>query len=213
MGGAVISDRERASFYKSLAECYYPPGESLAKTLGDLGKAAGEFLSEVVRNAPRADDLERHTVDYSRLFLGPFKVLAPPYGSVYLENGRFMGESTLDARNLYKQEGLDIVLKEAPDHISVELEFMYFLALKEAEARENSDLEQAACLRDKQASFLRTHLGAWIQAFAGNIERNAQTDLYKAVGRATEHFVLKDLAGLSDIQASPEQKIEVSKES
>ncbi len=205
IGEAVIGDRTRAGSYKTLAECYYRPDAALLSALGDVGKADGELLSEVVRHAPHADDFDRHTVDYTRLFLGPFKPLASPYGSVYLEDGKLMGNSTLAARDLYRQEGLDIVLKDAPDHISAELEFMYFLALREAEARAGADPEQAACLRDQQASFLRTHLGAWVEAFADNIERNARTEFYKAIGRATKRLVLHDLAGLADIRANSEE--------
>lgn len=193
----VLKDCERADTYKVLAECYYLPDEKLLKTLDDLGKAYGGFFSQVVRSAPKPDDLDRHKVDYSRLFLGPFKLLAPPYGSVYLEDGKFMSNSTLAARALYEQEGLDIVLKDAPDHINVELEFMYFLVLKEAHARENSHLNEAARFHDKQASFLQIHLGRWVRPFAHNIERNAQTEFYKALGLATKNFVLEDLRRLS----------------
>ncbi len=196
--GTILKDCQRAGAFKLFAECYYLPDEKLLKTLDDLGKAYDGFLSQVVRSAPKPDDLNRHKVDYSRLFLGPFKLLAPPYGSIYLEDGKFMSESTLAARDLYEQEGLDIVLKDAPDHISVELEFMYFLILKEAEACENSDLNEAARLREKQASFLRIHLGKWIRPFAHNIERNAETEFYRALGRATRDFVQEDLGGLSE---------------
>ncbi len=197
IGETVLKDCERADAYKLLAECYYLPDETLLKTLEDFGKTYGGFFSQVVRNAPKPDDLERHKVDYSRLFLGPFKLLAPPYGAVYLENGKFMSYSTLVVRDLYEQEGLDIVLKDSPDHISVELEFMYFLALKETKARENSDLEEATRLYDKQTSFLQIHLGRWIRPFAHNIEKNAQTEFYKALGLATKNFVLEDLGRLS----------------
>jgi len=193
----VLKDCGRAAAYKVLAECYYLPDGKLLKTLDDVGKACGGFFSQVVRSAPKANDLDRHRVDYSRLFLGPFKLLAPPYGSVYLEDGKFMGNSTFAARDLYEQEGLDIVLKDAPDHINAELEFMYFLVLKEAEARENSDLKEAAGFHDKQASFLQVHLGRWVRRFAHNIEGNTQTGFYRALGLATKNFVLEDLARLS----------------
>ena len=194
----VLNDCARPGAYKALAECYYPPDETLPKRVDDLGKAYGGFFSEVVRSAPKIDDLGRHKVDYARLFLGPFKVLASPYGSVYLEDGQLMGNSTFAARALYEQEGLDIVLKDAPDHINVELEFMYVLLLKEIAAREKSDLREAARLREKQASFLQIHLGMWVRPFARNIERNAQTEFYKALGLATKSFVLADVGRLSE---------------
>jgi putative dimethyl sulfoxide reductase chaperone len=192
----AITGYARAASYKALAECYYPPDEALLKTLGDLEGEVAELLSEVIRSAPGTDDLDRHKVDHSKLFVGPFKLIAAPYGSVYLEDGKFMGESTLAAKQLYQQAGLDIVLKEAPDHISVELEFMYFLALKELEAIERSDIKQAALLRDGQASFLHTFLGSWVQPFAHTVEDNAQTDFYRALGRVTNDFVLNDLGHL-----------------
>lgn len=190
---ATSKHGQRAHYYKILAECFYPPDGQLVDSIGDLDKAAFEFLSEVVQCVPRADDLERHMVDYSRLFLGPFKVLAPPYGSVYFEDGKFMGISSLAARELYKQEGLDVVLKEAPDHISVELEFMYLLSLKEIKARDNSDLPLAASLRDKQASFLQIHLGRWVGDFAEKVVQHAQTDFYRTLGRITRGFVERDM--------------------
>ena len=193
----VLKQCERAEAYKILAECFYVPDDKLLKALEDFKKSRAGVFGQLIAAAPKAEDIERHKVDYSRLFLGPFKLLAPPYGSIYLEDGKIMSESTLVARDAYEQEGLDIVLKDAPDHISVELEFMYFLALKEAEARENSDPEEATRLYNKQASFLRLHLGNWVGAFADNIEKNAETEFYKAIGLATKNFVLEDLGRLS----------------
>ena len=193
----VLKDCQRADAYKVLAECYYLPDEKLLKTLEDFGKAYDGFLSQVVRNAPEADDLYRHKVDYSSLFVGPFKLLAPPYGSIYLEEGKLMGNSTFSVRKFYEQEGLDIVLKDAPDHIGMELEFMYFLALKEAQAREISDSNEIARLHDKQASFLEIHLGDWISPFVENIEKFSQTEFYKILGLATRSFVLEDLDRLT----------------
>ncbi len=191
---AAFKHCQRAQSYKILAECFYPLDERLVGSLGDLDKAAFEFLSEVVQSVPRADDLERHMVDYSRLFVGPFKVLAPPYGSVYLEDGKFMGLSSIEVKEMYSQEGLDIVLKEAPDHISVELEYMCLLALRETEAHDKSDLDLAASFRDKQASFLHVHLGRWVGEFADNIAKHAQTDFYKTLGRVTRDFVERNMA-------------------
>ncbi len=193
---AVLKQCQRAASYKILAECFYVPDDKLVKTLEEFAKSHDGVFSEIIQNAPKNDDLERHAIDYSKLFVGPFKLLAPPYGSIYLEDGKLMGESTLSAKDFYEQEGLDVVLKDAPDHINMELEFMYFLVLKEAEARENSDLTEAARLHDKQASFLQMHLGGWVGSFAANIEKYSQTEFYKILGRSTEKFVKEDLEQL-----------------
>ncbi|MFN2356106.1 MAG: molecular chaperone, partial [Desulfopila sp.] len=67
-------------------------------------------------------------VEYARLFVGPFELLAPPYGSVYLETGRrLMGDSTIAVQHMYTNAGLTLDVQEAPDHIALELEFMHYL--------------------------------------------------------------------------------------
>ena len=66
-------------------------------------------------------DLEALTIDFARLFVGPYKLLAAPYGSVYLDSGRTtMGDSTLDVKSRYCEAGLNAAtnFKEAPDHIA-----------------------------------------------------------------------------------------------
>jgi len=60
-----------------MSPCYYLPDEKLLKPLADVGRISGGFFPAVVRSAPTADDLDRHKADDSRLFLDPFKLLAP----------------------------------------------------------------------------------------------------------------------------------------
>lgn len=195
-----LSHKEyRRDSYKLLSECYYLPDEKLIKMLNDLEKSRCGLYSEIAKNIPGMSDVESLKIDYSKLFVGPYGLFAPPYGSVYFEDTRrVMGNSTIDVRNKYGEEGLDIGLKEAPDHIAIELEFMYFLIFKEVEAIRNSDSESAASYLKKQRAFLETHLGIWISEFADNVEANAQTEFYKNLARFTKSFVKKDLESLSD---------------
>ncbi len=189
----------RRDSYKLLSECYYLPDEKLIEILNGLEKSRGRLYSEIARNTPEISELESLKIDYSKLFVGPYGLLAPPYGSMYLEDTRrVMGNSTMDVRNKYEEEGLDIGLKEAPDHITIELEFMYFLIFKEIEVIRNSDSGNTASYLKKQKVFLETHLGIWVSEFANNVEVNAQTEFYKTLGRLTKSFVEEDLESLSD---------------
>ncbi len=189
----------RRDSYKLLSECYYLPDEKLIKILNGLEKSRGELYLEIVKIIPGISDVESLKIDYSKLFVGPYGLLAPPYGSMYLEDTRMvMGNSTMDVRNKYEEEGLDIGLKEAPDHIAIELEFIYFLIFKEIKAIRNSDSGTAASYLEKQQVFLDTHLGIWVSEFADNVEINAQTEFYKNLARLTKSFVKKDLKSLSD---------------
>jgi TorA maturation chaperone TorD len=141
---------------------------------------------------------------------------APPYGSVYLDGARqIMGESTLEVRNKYREVGLDISsgFRNPPDHIAAELEFMYFLILKEIEAIENSDIEKTLSFLEKQRDFLKKHLGAWVFDFADNIEENAETDFYKNLARVTKTFIQQnfdDLSDLSEIDAHGDSSVSVA---
>ena len=189
----------RRDSYKLLSECYHLPDEKLIKILNGLEKSRGELYLEIVKTISGISDVESLKIDYSKLFVGPYGLLAPPYGSMYLEDTRMvMGNSTMDVRNKYEEEGLDISLKEAPDHIAIELEFMYFLIFKEIETIRNSDSGNTASYLKKQRVFLETHLGKWVSEFANNVEVNAQTEFYRNLARLTKLFVEKDLKSLSD---------------
>jgi nitrate reductase assembly molybdenum cofactor insertion protein NarJ len=76
-------------------------------------------------------------------------------------------------------------VRERPDHIAVELEFMYLLCLKEAYARAHGSIEQAEITRKAQAAFLKDHLGTWIDAFAASL------------------LIASDKTGTKDVELSP----------
>ncbi len=183
---------QRADSYKLLSECYYLPDEELIQKVADLAQT-NQFFAELSRCVPSGLELESLKIDYTRLFVGPFKVLAPPYGSVYLEDGRIMGGSTIDVRNWYEKEGLDIVIKDAPDHIAMELEFMYYLIAKQTQATNEGNLQDIQLYQQKQKSFLCSHLARWLPGFTENVQKNAQTEFYRELARLTEIFVQKDL--------------------
>ncbi|MHC4290587.1 MAG: TorD/DmsD family molecular chaperone [Planctomycetota bacterium] len=192
---------QRADLYKFLSECYYLPDEELRQKVTDFAQT-NQFFGELEDYIPPAIDLESLKIDFTRLFVGPFKVLAPPYGSVYLEDSRIMGESTIDVRNLYEKVGLDVVINDAPDHIAMELEFMYYLVVKQTQATNEGNLRDIQLYQQKQKKFLCSHLARWLPQFAKNVQENAQTTFYKKLTHLTEMFVQKDVKActLFDIQ-------------
>ncbi len=192
----MLSDVVRSQTYKLLAECYYPPDDELIALLREVSKSPSALICQIADIAPEVTELEPLRVDHAKLFVGPFKLLAPPYGSVYLEDGKLMGDSTVQVKNLYAEEGLDFVLREAPDHVSVELEFMYFLITKTIEVVDQPDYDQKRCYQQKQRSFLAGHVGQWVPAFAAKVEDAAKTDFYKILGNVTRRFVEEDLTEL-----------------
>jgi putative dimethyl sulfoxide reductase chaperone len=84
------------------------------------------------------------------------------------------------------------VVRERPDHIAVELEFMHLLALKEAHALEIGIPEQVEICQDAQAKFLSDHLARWIELFAQAVAHNAPDTLYAPLARFAADFVQAD---------------------
>lgn len=181
----------RGNAYKFLAECYHLPDDEL---LALLEKPPENIdLPTDALTGDVSNDLAKLRVEYARLFVGPFEVLAPPYGSVYLEDeDRVMTQSTLDVLNEYRQEGLEVDEKEPPDHVAMELEFLYVLVVRELEAIGERDIERAAASLRKQDRFLEYHLGAWVEEFTDAVEANAETEFYRELARTTRQFVTAD---------------------
>jgi TorA maturation chaperone TorD len=192
MQEAVVVAHKRASSYKLLSEAYYLPDSKLIHSIANAAQT-DRFFADLACHVQPDFDLESLKIDYTRLFVGPFKLLAPPYGSVYFEDNKLMGDSTIDVTKRYADEGLDVVIKDAPDHITMELEFMYYLVAKQIEAITDENLQMLQTCQQKQFSFLQTHLGRWLPAFTENVQKNAQTEFYRDLARLTDTFVQKDM--------------------
>jgi TorA maturation chaperone TorD len=192
----------RAVVYKLLADCYYPPdertlsqAERLVRLAADLCPEAGAALDLMAAGLAAAGGAAELAVDHARLFVGPFALLAPPYGSVYLDNERrLMGASALEVEACYREAGLELAsgFNGTPDHVAAELEFMHFLAVTELAARRDNDPVRASRFRGKQRAFLTRHLGAWAPDFTRTVEEQAHTLFYRGLAAATRIFVASD---------------------
>jgi TorA maturation chaperone TorD len=128
--------------------------------------------------------LEQAAVAHARLFLGPFEIQAPPYASLYLgSERRLMGQVSREVANAYAEAGLEPGPgpREAPDHVTCELEFMYFLAFQEATT---ADPRWA----DRQRRFWQTHLGRWLPELAKHMAKADAHAFYNALARLLEAF-------------------------
>ena len=134
----------RGNCFKLLAACFYEPNrdlfveEQVCNNLKELLKGwasgAAKAASDMHLSLTNTDQAQL-SIDHSALFLGPFELIAAPYGSVHLEKNRqVMGDSTIGVLRSYQDAGVSVEAKEPPDHIAIELEFMYYLCTKEAEA-------------------------------------------------------------------------------
>jgi TorA maturation chaperone TorD len=190
----------RADLARLLAACFYEPGPEFAeeRLFVSMAQAAARIDPSLAEAAGRlgeafaAGDAQELLVDYTRLFLGPVAALAQPYGSVWLEERQsLMQDSTLAVISLYEAGGVEVDedFRDLPDHIVAELEFLYLLLFRRAEALRNEDADAAARYAGLQRRFLDEHLGRWVPPFAAAILGGAQTAFYRELASLTDLFV------------------------
>ncbi len=208
----VSHETARQDIYKNLANCYHMPEETLSTNLGvlsnqllNLDSKATSYVDCMQYELDKGSDLDLLKIEFTRLFIGPYSLAAPPYGSVYIEKERkVMGDSTMDAQKRYQNCGLDISsnFKEVPDHITVELEFMFFLIFKEIESIRSNEPEQVQESFLHQKLFLIDHLNMWIPDFTDCVIEHAGTEFYRNLAKATREIIVEDLEYLEEISVS-----------
>ena len=150
------------------------------KLINAWRKAQGETLNDAALTDLR--------VDYTALFLGPGKILAPLWESVHFSDERLVfQERTLDVRNWYRRFGLEPerLYREPDDHIGLEMSFMARLAGLSLQALEEGDDTAFSALVEAQKEFFRAHLVQWAPAWAKLVVANARTDFFKGLGHLT----------------------------
>jgi TorA maturation chaperone TorD len=193
----------RADLCRLLAACYYQPGPEFTeeKVFDTILQAASAIDARWAPAAHRlgaafaSADPQELLVDYTRLFIGPLDTLARPYGSVWLDARQtLMQDSTQAVLALYAEGGFDMdeEFRDLPDHIAAELEFLYLLLFRQAEAKRNGDAKASSDYSGLQRRLLDEHLGRWIEPFAAAIRAGAQTAFYRELAALTESFVRRE---------------------
>ncbi len=139
-------------------------------------------------------------VDFSNLFV----LHMIPYESFYRRDDQMLetgGDNpVVQIYNRYDfRVQLDKARSVSPDHIGIELEFMYMLASSEYRALENDDYEAAKELARIERDFLKDHLLEWAPMFLQNVKAEAGTPLYYDATTLALEFMLNDYEYLNEI--------------
>jgi len=142
---------------------------------------------------------EYYNVDFTNLFL----MHLVPYESFYTRDDQMI-ESGADnpVLDLYHQLDFSVKLDKArvvsPDHIGVELEFMYMLCIASLNAFDADDKDSLCELMQVQRAFLQEHLLEWTPLFLINAKRESRTPLYHDGTELTLEFMLSDFEYVTD---------------
>lgn len=190
---------QRGDCFKLLAACFYEPDKQLflEENLGEKLVQLLEHLSPECVTAARQMqsslqilEQEKLSIDHAALFVGPFELTAAPYGSVYIEKKRIvMGESTVSVAQYYQEADVSVDIKEPPDHIAIELEFMYYLCAREATAVGDNQFEDAHRFRERQRVFYFNALKPWAKEFCAAIRMGTDNRFYVHLADCLEHFL------------------------
>lgn len=125
--------------------------------------------------------------EYRRLFVGPGRLPAPPWGSVYTDHDCVIfGESTLALRAWMRAQGIQRLGDERTpeDHIGLMLALLSFLAAERPE------------LVDE---YLRDHLLTWAPHYLEGLAEAADHFFYRGLARLTRATLLgmQEVRGLT----------------
>ncbi|ADD68885.1 cytoplasmic chaperone TorD family protein [Denitrovibrio acetiphilus DSM 12809] len=177
---------------------FYNPEETFlsepetVKALAELIKekdASFRDDAEKLVNSLKELDAQELMLDYAALFVGPFQLQAPPYGSVYLDVAKTVnGESTAAVTDIYRKFALNVKpdMREPADHIAIELEFIHtaLITIGNMKAENKDTTETENVFND----FISDYYHPFVSRMCELIEKNASTDFYKSIGGLLKTF-------------------------
>ena len=206
----------RSSLYRRLAEAFAFPTPGLVEAV-----ASRRFLVELLSEgsnlpfdlvldagaqAALADTSVSHEElqqEYIRLFeVGPGRPPCPLYEGSH-RSGRFKLMEELV--RFYEHFGLQPQPGDQPDHLCAELEFMHYLAFKEAAALSTGGPSAAFVLA--QRDFLQRHLCRWLPRLHRRLEGLQPPPFYRVLAWLTDEFSARDLAALKRRGAKPDSEL------
>jgi TorA maturation chaperone TorD len=175
-----------------------PTREAIKNWKELLSTGSPSSLSELKEAIDRIDlcseqELEDLLWEFTRLFIGPYKLPCAPWESVYLSAKRLLRQEVHEeVMDFYAQVGLAIRTPDVmADHIGAELNFLSVL-LGRIDLNPKKRLYYINAVR----RFLDEHLKRWIPHFTRDMEEAATLPLYKALARITRDFILTECNSL-----------------
>ncbi len=135
--------------------------------------------------------------EHRRVFSNVITLDCPPYETLF-GNDHVFGQAHVmgDIAGFYKAFGLELSrdIHERLDHLSVELEFMHFLAYKESYARCHDGAEKTQIVVDAQKKFVKDHIGRWVPLFSRMLVKKADKGFFRYMAEFTADCIEFDAA-------------------
>ena len=137
------------------------------------------------------DAVQRASVEYTKLFVGPPHPAAAPWETLHRAEGATVGfgEPTFAMQRLLRDAGLEVSNEnnQYADHIGIELLYASVLCTRAAEAVEACDAGALSGLEEQLAAFAKDHPLGWIDRLStavGEAEPNGYIARLLALAKA-----------------------------
>lgn len=138
--------------------------------------------------------------EHRRVFSNVITLDCPPYETLFGNDHVFAQSHVMgDISGFYKAFGVELSkdIHERLDHLSVEFEFMHFLAYKESYSLCHDGPEKTQIVVDAQKKFVKNHIGRWVPLFCRMLTKKADSGLFKLVADMTADWMDFETAFLS----------------
>jgi len=122
--------------------------------------------------------------EHRRVFSNVITLDCPPYETLFGNDHVFAQSQVMgDIAGFYRAFGVELSkdIHERLDHLSVEFEFMHFLAYKESYSRCHDGADKTQIVLEAQKKFVKNHIGRWVPLFCRMLVKKAGTGFYKYV--------------------------------
>jgi TorA maturation chaperone TorD len=170
----------------------------------DKNTQTGLALLQTFTTNWQDDQLAELKRDFARLFVGPDRLLAPPWESVYLSREHLLFEAqTMAVRSFYGRFNLRAphLNNEPDDHIGLEFAFLAHLCRLGLMAVSQNDTDALAEALQAQRDFLDEHLLRWAPQFCQKVITQAETPFFHGVAYLALGS-LQDIAQMLEITIS-----------
>ncbi|MHC4535111.1 MAG: TorD/DmsD family molecular chaperone [Planctomycetota bacterium] len=163
-------------------------------------------IIDQMQKALKQNTVQELLVEYTKLFVGPFKTLAPPYSSLYFGSDTLMSDQTVWVIDFYRKSGLEFneKIKDVPDHVAVETEFMYFLIHNEIKELNTGNRDKSFSLWENQHEFFEKHYKKWVPEFCAKVATETSNEYFKLLSDCLKTFINN-----VEIPAFPNEKAKI----
>lgn len=182
-------------------------GENSLRALSLFAEDESPAATNLIRILTRLQDCDLETLkeEYTRLFLGPEDLIAPPWESVYTTTARALfQESTLAVHKWYEQFGF--IPKSYPhepdDHISLMMHFLMLLSQRAIDALEADKMERYRDALAAQLLFEQNHMLNWLKQYAADMDKSKTHCFYPQFVATVGEMITYDHTLLMEIMGS-----------